>query len=59
MSARSAEANASPPWTTRGVEICLALAVAVPPFIFGARPAYGQLALAFLVLAGTADCSCW
>jgi tetratricopeptide (TPR) repeat protein len=33
------------------VEICLALAVAVPPFIFGARQAYGQLVLAILVLA--------
>src|SRR5713101_1318109 len=38
-------------WATRAVELCLSLALLVPPFIFGARQAYGQLALAVLVLA--------
>jgi O-antigen ligase/tetratricopeptide (TPR) repeat protein len=36
------------------VEICLGLAIAVPTFIFGARQAYGQLALAILVLVAFA-----
>lgn len=54
MQGRSDNASASTPWSTRGVEICLGLAVAVPPFIFGARQAYGQLALALLVLAAFA-----
>ncbi len=35
----------------RAVELCLGLALLVPPFIFGGRQAYGQLALAVLVLA--------
>jgi len=35
----------------RVLEVCVALAVAVPPFIFGGREAYGQLVLAALVLA--------
>jgi hypothetical protein len=52
MASRSARKNASIPWTARGVEICLGLAMAVPPFVFGARQAYGQLVLAILVLAG-------
>src|SRR5438270_9828091 len=35
----------------RALEVCVALAVAVPPFLFGGREAYGQLVLAALVLA--------
>jgi O-antigen ligase len=38
------------PWISRAVEVCLGLALFVPPFIFGARQAYGQLALAVFVL---------
>jgi O-antigen ligase/tetratricopeptide (TPR) repeat protein len=34
----------------RGIEICLALAIAIPPFVFGGREAVGQLLLALLVL---------
>jgi O-antigen ligase len=50
MAGGSAQANAAIPWTARAVEICLGLAVAVPPFVFGARQAYGQLVLAVFVL---------
>jgi len=50
MAGRSAQANAAIPWTVRAVEICLGLAVAIPPFVFGARQAYGQLVLAVFVL---------
>src|SRR5438445_1882700 len=51
MKGRSGRPDSVIPWTARAVEVCLGLAVAVPPFIFGARQAYGQLILAVLVLA--------
>src|SRR5713101_2429646 len=38
-------------WISRAIEVCLGLALFVPPFIFGARQAYGQLALAVFVLS--------
>ncbi len=41
----------SNPWISRAIEVCLGLALFVPPFIFGARQAYGQLALAVFVLS--------
>src|SRR5262245_14450903 len=34
----------------RAIEVCLGLAILVPPFVFGGREAYGQLVLALLVL---------
>ena len=51
MNGRPARPDNAIPWTVRAVELCLGPAVAVPPFIYGARQAYGQLALALLVLA--------
>ncbi len=35
---------------THAAQWCLALAILIPPFLFGAREAYGQLVLAAIVL---------
>jgi len=43
-------AEAVPSRIGRAIEIGIALAIAIPPFVFGGREAFGQLALAALVL---------
>jgi O-antigen ligase/tetratricopeptide (TPR) repeat protein len=48
---RGPVAEAVPSKLDRAIEIGLALAIALPPFVFGGREAYGQLALACVVLA--------